>query len=92
LPWAAKYVVGFLRPYTRAALKACLKRLDMYLCDPALLRLNLDYPSTEKTSTTADSRTMNETKKDEVMQVEDAGDALVCLFVLIRPLLRMYRC
>lgn len=33
---------------------------------------------------------MNETKKDEVMQVEDTGDALVCLFTFNGPLPQMY--
>jgi hypothetical protein len=59
----------------------------MYLYDPAFPRLRLDIPSIVQAPTAADPRTMNETKKDEVMQVEDAGDALVCLFVLTRPLL-----
>jgi hypothetical protein len=58
----------------------------MYLHDPAVLRLRLDHPSTVKTLTSADPRTMNETKKDEVMQVEDAGDALVCLLTFNGPL------
>jgi hypothetical protein len=51
-----------------------------------VLRLRLDHPSTVKTLTAADPRTMNETKKDEVMQVEDAGDALVCLLTFNGPL------
>jgi hypothetical protein len=59
----------------------------MYLYDPAFPRLRLDNPSIVQAPIAADPRTMNETKKDEVMQVEDAGDALVCLSVLTRPLL-----
>ena len=85
MPRAAKYSVGLLRRYTRAALKHAS---NVFICIYVILfpfAATLIIPSTGRLSRATDPRIMNETKKDEVMQVEDTSDALVCRLTLNEP-------
>lgn len=79
LPRAAKYNVDSLLAYTRAAVEDVP---NVFICIyvvllPLVSTLNVTLIG--ETSLTVVPPTMDKTKHDEVMQLEDTGDALVCL-------------
>ena len=79
LPRAAEYIVHSFLPYNRAAAKDIFiffVRIHVILL---FCVSSLSIPSPGSLSPLTDPYIMDETKKDEVMQVEDTGDKLVCL-------------
>lgn len=82
---AAKYIVDSSLPYNRAAVKDVpIVLIGFYVILFSIVS-SVIVPLTGKPLPIIDTRAMNESKKDEVMQVEDTGDVLVCLLPFIGP-------